>query len=528
MSSSCRKATLRLILFGWLLTGITCCADVKLPQLISDGMVLQRGRPVNIWGTADASESVSVSFQNQTATAVAGSDGRWTISLGPLQSGGPYTLVVAGKNTIKVRDVLVGEVWVCAGQSNMEVGVKTSLNSAQEIAEADYPHIRLFTVEKAVAGKPQREAAGRWVPVRPQTVGDFSAVGYFFGRALHKILNVPIGLINNAWGGTTAETWTSHQTLESDPEFRSILEREKDWLATGPTALADYEQQLNQWKRAADQADSEGIPLPPPPRFPREPRGDAWRRASGLFNAMVMPLTNYRIAGVIWYQGEANVLWPNEEGTVARALQYRKLFPALIHDWRRAWGQGAFPFLFVQLPYYVTGVPQYDFNWSLIQEAQLKTLSTPRTAMAVTVDIGDIPELHPRNKQGIAYRLALAAQAIAYYRDIPYSGPIYDSMNIVGDKIRVRFKHTYGGLRTRNGGDEPLLWFEVAGKDHRFEVAEAKIEGETVVVGSSKVPNPVAVRYAFSWIPRCNLYNQAGLPASPFRTDDWPEGGSIR
>jgi sialate O-acetylesterase len=208
-------------------------------------------------------------------------------------------------------------------------------------------------------------------------------------------------------------------------------------------------------------------------------------------------------------------------------LQYRRLFPALIRDWRRAWGQGEFPFLFVQLPYYVTGVPQYDFNWSLLQEAQLQTLSVPGTAMAVTFDIGDVPELHPSNRQEIAYRLALAAQAIAYGREIPYSGPIYRSMSIEGDRIRVRFQHADGGLKTKGGGDEPLLWFEITGGDHKFEFAKAKIEGETVVVGSRKVPNPVAVRYGFSWIARCNLYNRSGLPASPFRTDDWPEAGSV-
>jgi sialate O-acetylesterase len=433
---------------------------------------------------------------------------------------------VAGKNTLSVRDVLVGEVWICGGQSNMEVGVKTSLNAAQEIAQADDPYMRLFTVEKAVAGKPQLEAGGQWVAARPQTVPDFSAVGYYFARELRKTLNVPVGLINNAWGGTTAEAWTSRETLESDPVFRGILDREKEWLATAPALLDDFQQRFNHWKEAADQADREGNPIPPAPRFPREPRGDAWRRASGLFNAMLMPLTNYSIAGVIWYQGEANVMWPDGEGTSVRPIQYRKLFPALIHDWRRAWQQGEFPFLYVQLSYYVTGVPQYDFNWSLLQESQLKTLAVRKTAMAVSIDLPELPELHPKNKQEIAHRLALAAQAIAYGRDIPYSGPIYNSMSIEGGRIRVRFQHGEG-LRTRNGGDEAPLWFEIAGSDHHFQRAQAKIEADTVVVGSPWVPTPVAVRYCFSWMSRCNLYNQAGLPASPFRTDEWPEAGAV-
>ncbi len=522
-----QRGTLFLYL-GWLLTGVTSWAHVRLPSLISDGMVLQSGKQVNIWGTADPGESVTVSFQGKSGGAVARSDGRWKVTLGPFDRGGPYTLTVTGTNVLKVRDVLVGEVWICAGQSNMEIAVKSDSDSAQEIAQADYPNIRLFTPEKAVAGKPQHETRGQWAAVRPQTVADFSALGYFFGRSLQKALNVPIGLINIAWGGTPAESWTSRETLEPDPAFQSILEREKAWLATTPKVLADYQEQLDEWKRAAALANNEGRPLPKPPGFPREPRGDAWRRASGLFNGMVTPLTTYSIAGVIWYQGEANVYWPTGEGDVGRPMQYRKLFPALIRDWRRAWGQGEFPFLFAQLSYYITGVPQHDFNWSLLQEAQLKTLSVPKTAVAVTFDLSDVPEMHPSNRREIAYRLALAAQAIAYDRDIPYSGPIYQSMSIEGDRIRVRFQHAEGGLKTKGSGDNVPLWFEVAGADHKFEFAEAKIEGETVVVSSRKVPSPVAVRYGFSWLARCNLYNRSGLPASPFRTDEWPEAGAVR
>jgi len=516
----------RFLYLGWLLTGITACAHVRLPSLISDGMVLQSGKQVSIWGMADPGERVTVSFRGQNGTTVAGSDGSWRLKLGPFDRGGPYTLTVTGTNTLKVRDVLVGEVWICAGQSNMEIAVKSDSNSTREIADADYPNIRLFTPQKAVAGKPQHETKGQWVPGRPQTVADLSAIGYFFGRSLQKALNGPVGLINIAWGGTPAESWTSRETLESDAAFRSILDREKAWLATTPKVLANYQEQLEEWKRAAALADDEGRPIPKPPGFPREPRGDAWRRASGLFNGMVMPLTTYGIAGVIWYQGEANVYWPTGEGNIERPLQYRKLFPALIRDWRRAWGQGDFPFLFAQLSYSVTGVPQHDFNWSLLQEAQLRTLSLPKTAMTVTFDLSDVPELHPSNRHEIAYRLALAAQAMAYGRDVPYSGPIYQSMSIEGDRIRVRFQHAEGGLKTK--GDNAPLWFEIAGADHQFEFAEAKIDGETVVVSSPKVPDPVAVRYGFSWIARCNLYNRSGLPASPFRTDDWPEAGSIR
>jgi sialate O-acetylesterase len=395
----------------------------------------------------------------------------------------------------------------------MEFSMQYATNGPAEVAAADDPGLRFFNVEKTVAGKPQEDVGGRWKAARPQNVQDFSAVGYFFGRELRKVLNVPVGLIHNAWGGTPAESWTSYETLESDPEYQPILDRGKAWLATAPKVVSDYQEQFDQWKRAADQAESEGRPIPPFPKAPHEPRGDAWQRPSGLFNGMVMPLRNYRIAGVIWYQGEANT---------PRALQYRKLFPAMIGDWRRAWGEGDLPFLYVQLAYFLMGDAQADLNWALLQEAQLKTLSVPKTAMAVAADIGDAGDIHPKNKSDVGYRLALAAQAIAYGRDIPYSGPIYDSMSIEGAKIRLRFQHVYGGLIAKGSGDVRLARFQIAGDDHKFEVGEAKIEGETVVVSSPKVPNPVAVRYGFPWSPQCNLYNQVGLPASPFRTDDWP------
>lgn len=507
------KATCMLGCCACLLGALSLRADVKLPSLLSNGMVLQQGRNVNIWGTADPGERVTVTLKDQQVSAVADREGRWSVQLGALRAGGPFTLTIAGKNTITLHDVLVGEVWVASGQSNMTMPVRSAGNAADEIAHADYPSLRLFTVEMAVAGKPQRDVKGYWVAARPETVADFSAAGYYFGRELLKVLKVPIGIIHSSIGGTPAESWLSHGALESDPAFKSILDIESKLLAPYPTRLPDVEQQFSQWRQAADQAESAGAPLPAPPRIPADLRANPWR-PGGLFNAMIMPLTRYAIRGVIWYQGEGNS---------DRPVQYRKLFPALIRDWRRAWGEGDFPFLFVQIANW--GAYRPELNWPKLREAQLMALSVPKTGMVVTIDIGDGSDIHPKNKQDVGYRLALAAQAIAYGRDVVYSGPIYHSMTVEDGKIRLHFKYAYGGLvaaKNAYGGTD-LLGFEIAGDDQKFALADARVEGDTVVVYSDKVQHPVAVRYAWAMNPVCNLYNRAGLPASPFRTDEWSD-----
>jgi sialate O-acetylesterase len=491
-------------------------AELKLPALISDGMVLQQGVKVNIWGIADPGERVTVTFRDQEARGVADSEGQWKVRLGPLSAGGPFTLTIAGKNTITLHDVLVGEVWVCSGQSNMELPVSAVTNAQEEIFRADYRTLRLFTVERSVAEKPQRDLKGSWVPARPQTVNDFSAVGYFFGRDLQKVLNVPIGLIHSSWGGTFAEAWTSRETLQSDPDFKDILDGGVKLLSPYPKLFEDYDAQLTHWRQSSDNAELEGAPVPPAPPLPDDPRRSP-NRPSGLFNAMIIPLTNYAIRGVIWYQGEANA---------GRPIQYRKLFPALIRDWRRVWDEGDFPFLFVQLANWGINVPQS--NWPELREAQLMTLSVPKTGMAVTIDIGDGSDIHPKNKQEVGYRLALAAQAIAYGQDVIYSGPIYESMAVEGEKVRLHFKYAYGGLVAKNWPAPTLTGFEIAGEDHKFIGAEAKIDGDTILVHSGKVAHPVAVRYAFAMNPWCNLYNRMGLPASPFRTDNWEDSAPVR
>jgi sialate O-acetylesterase len=370
----------------------------------------------------------------------------------------------------------------------------------------------LFTVAQAVAGKPQKDVKGFWVPTRPDTVPAFSAAAYFFGRDLQRVLNVPVGLIHSSWGGTSAEAWTSHAALESDPDFKSILDSETKILSPYPQRFQDFDTQLAQWRQDSEKAEADGAPVPPAPPIPNDPRRDPGR-PSGLFNAMLMPLTNYAIRGAIWYQGEANA---------GRAIQYRKLFPALIRDWRRAWNEGDFPFLFVQLANW--GIAQPQTNWPELREAQAMTLSLPKTGMAVTIDIGDGSDIHPKNKQDVGYRLALAAQAIAYGEDVIYSGPMYESMKVEGGKIRIHFKYVYGGLMAKSFFAPNLTGFEIAGEDHKFVGAQAKIEDDgTLVVSSAKVANPVAVRYAWAMNPWCNLYNRMGLPASPFRTDDWED-----
>jgi sialate O-acetylesterase len=492
-------------------------AEVKLPAFFSDNMVLQSHAKDAVWGTANPGEEITVTLGGQKVTASAASDGRWKVELGPLTPGGPFEMTVSGKNTLTIHNVAVGEVWVCSGQSNMEMAVGNSprawggvMNSEQEIAAGNYPMIRHFAVKHAVAGRAQTDVEGQWLIATPQTVGEFTAVGYFFGRELHKKLGVPIGLIHTSWGGTPAEAWTRTSTLAAEPELSTIANDWSQKIAGYPNLLQKFREDLRQWEAAALAAESDGKVAPEPPRPPDDPRSSSWR-AGGLFNAMVAPLIPYRIAGAIWYQGESNA---------DRAYQYRKLFATMIQDWRRAWGQGDFPFLFVQLANFVQDYAPLT-AWAELREAQFLAWSLPNTGMATAVDIGEPYDIHPKNKQEVGRRLALAAQAIAYGKDVVYAGPIYGSLKIEGATVRLQFKHVSGGLVAK-GGAQSLKGFEVAGEDRKFVPAAAKISGQTVVVSSPQVPRPVAVRYAWADNPECSLYGKSGLPALPFRTDDWP------
>ncbi len=487
-------------------------ADVKLPAVISDNMVLQRGMEVPIWGWAEPGEKIEVrfGFYSYGWRTTTDKDGKWMVKIGPLRTGGPFEMFIKGNNTITLKNIMVGEVWVCSGQSNMQWPVKQSANAEQEIAAADYPNIRLFTVERKVAEQPQSDCVGDWQLCSPQTVAGFSAVAYYFGRELHEELDVPVGLIHTSWGGTPAEAWTRREVLEKEADAAPILERYSDVVAKYPQAKREYEKKMNEWEKAVAEARAEGKE---PPRKPRVPIGPVHPHSpAGLYNAMIAPLIPYGIQGAIWYQGESNA---------GRAYQYRKLFPAMIKNWRNDWGQGDFCFLFVQLANFMAVNPEpAESAWAELREAQLMTLSLPNTGMAVIIDIGEANNIHPKNKQDVGKRLALWALAGSYGKKLEYCGPIYKSMRVEGNKIILHFDHVGGGL-VADGG-EPLKGFAIAGADRKFVWADAKIDGDTVVVGSDKVSEPAAVRYAWANNPVCNLYNKEGLPASPFRTDDRP------
>jgi sialate O-acetylesterase len=471
-------------------------ADVKLPAIVSDGMVLQQGINVPLWGWADEGEAVTVQFLDQKVAATA-KDGRWIVRLKPLKAGGPFTLTISGKNKIELKNVLVGEVWICSGQSNMQWTLKNTTDGDAEIAKANYPMIRLFTVPRLESETPVSDVKSKWNETSPETVAGFSAVGYYFGRDLHKARNVPIGLINNAVGGSPAESWTKSGLLKANAEYKQFF----DTYAQG---MERYQKALEQHKEAAEKAKADGKPAPRAP-------GKPWMPA-GLYNGMLAPIMPFAIRGAIWYQGESNA---------GRAYQYRRLFPDMIRNWRADWGQGDFPFLLVQLAAFGPNSPKLgESDWAELREAQSMTLTTvPKTGMAVAIDVGDINDIHPRNKQPVGSRLALAARAVAYGEKLVHSGPVYQSVKITGNKAILNFAHTGAGLEARGG---ELKGFIVAGEDEVWHEAKAEIKGNNIEVVSDKVAKPVAVRYGWAKYPECNLYNKEGLPASPFRTDKWP------
>ena len=479
-------------------------AAVKLHGLIAAGAVLQQGIDVPIWGTANDGEKVTVKFQDQTVSTVA-SAGRWLVKLKPLKPGGPFVLTITGENKIEVQDLLVGEVWVCSGQSNMQFNLKEATNSAVAIAAATDPLLRVLTVAPNYQAEPQSDLAAAWQVCNPTNAPGFTAVGYFFGRDLRQAVKVPVGLIHSSVGGTPAQAWASPAVLRANPLFKGFFEGHAQSVSNYLPALAQFkadESQLQEkWKAAVEQAKQAGKPEPRPPSPPTNPVN---RGPGCLYNGMIAPLLPYAIRGVIWYQGESNVGNPQ---------QYAILFPTLIKDWRTAWGQGDFPFLFVQIAPFHTMTPE-------LREAQLRTWqTTPKTAMAVITDCGEATNIHPRQKEPVGQRLALAARAIAYGESIEYSGPIYESLTVTGSHVVLSFQHTGAGL-VAIGGD--LKGFTIAGSDKVFTNASATIKDRQVIVANPGVPQPVAVRYGWSNVPTVNLFNQEGLPATPFRTD-WPE-----
>jgi sialate O-acetylesterase len=495
-------------------------ADVTLNNMFGDHMVLQQGIRNKVWGRADAGENVTVTLGNgsgagQTHTTTAGPDGSWQVMLDAVQEyGGPHTLTVKGKNTVTFHDVLIGEVWVCAGQSNMQWSVNASNDPDLERAAATFPQIRLISVPQVGTQEPQWNFNGKWQPCTPETVGNFSAVGYFFGRQLHQTLGVPVGLINNAWGGSAAEAWVKRDKLAGDERFKGMMERWEKLEAAFPAAKAEYDKKLEEWKVAAEKAKGEGKPAPQQPGNPDgQMKGNS--RPGNIHCGVLTPSIGYGIKGAIWYQGESNA---------GRAYQYRALFPFMIKSWRDEWGLGDFPFYWVQLAdFKAEQAAPAESDWAELREAQTMTMKAlPATGEAVIIDIGEGKDIHPKNKQDVAKRLARWALAETYKKDgIPCRSPLYKGMEKQGGKVLLSFDHVVGGWRPFDVA-EPR-GFTIAGEDRKFVPAKAVVQPDgRIEVSAEGVADPVAVRYAWADNPVCNMYSGAGLPLTPFRTDDFP------
>lgn len=511
------------------LLGGSLQADVKLPTIFADHMVLQQKKPVQVWGWADANEKVSVSFGDQSKTTTADASGNWNLKLDPLNANAtPQKLTIKGNNEIVLNDVLVGEVWVASGQSNMQWSVRASDNPNQEIAAAKHPNIRLFTIQTHVAEEPRKQVMDgkfiSWKAVTPESIPSFSAVAYYFGRDLQKHLNVPIGLINTSWGGTRAEAWTSKPALDAVPSLKAIGDGWKEFLATYDVEKAKAAHAVQSEKvrkhieNVKQQNAKPGAVQKPVPAAPRGFQNEftSQHRPSVLFNSMISPIVPFTVKGAIWYQGESNA---------SRADQYLPLMETLIKDWRNQW-KDDFSFYIVQLAGFASGKKERqpvgsNDNWAELQWTQWKvTQTTPKTGLAVTNDIGTQFDIHPPNKQDVGHRLALQALAKDYGKSLVKSGPTYKNGAAMGNKFVVSFDDVGSGLAVRGGGE--LTGFWIAGPDKVWKTAKAKIEGKQVHVWSDEITNPSAVRYAWeSWVPDANLINKEGLPAGLFRTDSW-------
>ncbi|MCE2401406.1 9-O-acetylesterase [Candidatus Poribacteria bacterium] len=517
------KRLVQILTVYFLLFGQTLVySEVTLPRVIGSNMVLQRDMQVPIWGWASAGEEISIILSAEGAeslavlTTTADADGNWRIDLPAMKAGGPYTLQVTGSNTLELTNVLFGEVWVCSGQSNMQWTVNASKDSAAEIAAAMYPKIRLFYVPRRSSGLLKQNVEADWQETSPETIRNFSAVAYYFGRKLHKDLNVPIGLINSSWGGTRIEPWTPLVGFLSVPALEAISKEVQKVQANYRQQLPQKIKEIEAWIAKTREALETGAILPQMPNNVHPLSNH--RRPTSIYNGMVYPLVPYAIRGAIWYQGESNL----RDGMI-----YHRKMKALIHGWREVWQQGEFPFYFVQLAPFnydriaaQRGQNRNPFLLPKIWEAQTATLAVPNTGMAVTTDVSNIRNIHPRNKQAVGLRLALWALAKTYGKDdLVYSGPLYKSMAVEGSTIRISFDHVGHGLMSRD--DQPLTWFQIAGEDKQFVEAVAVVDGDTVVVSNDAVQSPVAVRFGWHQNAEPNLANKEGLPASPFRTDSW-------
>lgn len=494
-------------------------ADVKLHSLFSDHAVLQRDKPLPVWGAAAPGEEVTVQLGAQKGTAKADAAGRWMVKLAPQPvSKEALTLTATGQNTVTVHDILLGDVWLCSGQSNMSIGVGHFFAVPEvknDIAEAKFPLIRHFGTVENFATSVESDVKGEWLLCSPQMAPRFSAVGFYFARKLHAETGVPIGILRAAKGSTTIEMWLAQETIFNTPSLEPFARKMRDSLAA--------------WEAAKAEAKKAGL-TPDSPEFPPHPFGEKVRRprAVTLYNGMIAPLAPFALRGMVWYQGEGN------SGDPATARQYGDSLRALITSWRRLFESESLPFLFVQLPAFraVTDNPALIENYSLTRESQMKCLAIPGTGMATTIDIGEADDIHPKNKADVGERLALWALRDVYgQKKLVVSGPLYRALKIEGNKARLSFDHCGTGLmvgkktgRTPAIEDKgaPLCRFAIAGADKKWVWADAVIEGDNVVVSSPAVMVPVAVRYSFSSNPEgANLYNREGLPAAPFRTDDW-------
>ena len=489
-------------------------ADVKLPSIFSDNMVLQQQLDNKVWGWADAGEEVTVKFAGNEYKTKANDKGDWSLKLKAMKYGGPYELSVAGKNSITFKDVLVGEVWVCSGQSNMGWTVNNSVDPDLEKLMAKYPNIRLLKIPLVGTQEPQKDFNGSWMKCTPETIGNFTAVGYFFGRNVHLATDIPVGLINDAWGGSACEAWINRDLLKADSKYKVLMDR---WEKTEATwnekdAKEKYEKAIADWKVKTAKAKEAGKPAPRKPRYRNPLTGQ--HRPANLYNGMIKPIIGYGIRGAIWYQGESNA---------GRAYQYRELFPLMIDSWRDEWGIGNFPFYWVQLADFMNeNQNPENSSWAELREAQTMTMDKlPNTGEAVIIDIGEGKDIHPKNKQGVGARLARWALAKDYGIKIPYQSPRYKSMKVDGNKIVLEIDHVVSSLNTFDVNE--LRGFTIAGADKKFVNAQAKFSGKNkIVVWADSIKEPASVRYAWANNPICNVYSKEGLPLTPFRTDSWP------
>ena len=480
-----------------LLPGTLAPAEVTLPKIIADHMVVQREMPVHVWGMAAPGEEVSVSFRGETRSSKTGRLGRWSVYLPPGEAGGPFQLTVRGPaaQNIILDDVLVGDVWVASGQSNMEFEMHKAATAAEDLPHAANPHIRLLMVKRNAAEYAQDDiATDGWAASSPEVAKDFSAVAWYFAREIEQREHVPVGVIDSTWGGTLGESWTRLTALGEDASLAPLfVTRGKMTDHEADSQFEDKDRKLQ-----VEEAKAQGKPVP---QFPWHPPLAIWGPGL-LWNGMIAPLTPFPIRGVIWYQGESN-------SALARAPLYNRLFRTMIEDWRRQWGVGDFPFLYVQIANFKSTSLE---DWATLREQQLRTLELCNTAMAVTIDIGNPVDVHPTNKVDVGNRLARAARALSYGEAIEYSGPLFRQATPEGNAIRVWFNHAKE-LTTKTG---ELTGFEVAGADGKFVAATSRIDGVTLMVSSAEVAEPVFVRYGWANSPDCNLFNGEGLPASPF------------